>query len=133
MIHSSIILFDGVCILCNSSVQYIIRHDPKAVFSFATLQSDTGQLLLQKFNLPQQHLNSIILIQDDIAYQKSTAVLKIARQLSGAVKIFYGFIIVPAFIRDAVYTFIARNRYKWFGQKNECMIPGPALQKRFLK
>ena len=127
-----IILFDGVCNLCNGSVQYVIRHDRYAIFKFASLQSDSGQQLLHKYNLPQSNFNSFVLIQDDKAYTRSTAALKVAAKLSGIVKLLYGFIIVPAFIRDAVYNFIARNRYKWFGKKDTCMIPTPALKSRFL-
>lgn len=132
MKEGPVILFDGVCNLCNGSVQYVIRHDRYAIFKFASLQSDSGQQLLHKYNLPQSNFNSFVLIQDDKAYTRSTAALKVAAKLSGIVKLLYGFIIVPAFIRDAVYNFIARNRYKWFGKKDTCMIPTPALKSRFL-
>lgn len=127
-----VILFDGVCNLCNSSVQYVIRHDKDAVFKFASLQSDTGQQLLHKYQLPQNNFNSFVLVEDDKVYTRSGAALRVARKLSGIVKLLYGFIIVPAFLRDAVYNFIARNRYKWFGKKDTCMIPTPALKSRFL-
>jgi len=127
-----VILFDGVCNLCNSSVQYVIRHDRDAVFKFASLQSDTGQQLLHKYQLPQNNFNSFVLVEDDKVYTRSGAALRVARKLSGIVKLLYGFIIVPAFLRDAVYNFIARNRYKWFGKKDTCMIPTPALKSRFL-
>lgn len=132
MKEGPVILFDGVCNLCNGSVQYVIRHDRYAIFKFASLQSDSGQQLLHKYHLPQSNFNSFVLIQDDKAYTRSTAALKVAAKLSGIVKLLYGFIIVPAFIRDAVYNFIARNRYKWFGKKDTCMIPTPALKSRFL-
>lgn len=132
MKEGPVILFDGVCNLCNGSVQYVIRHDRHAIFKFASLQSDSGQQLLHKYHLPQSNFNSFVLIQDDKAYTRSTAALKVAAKLSGIVKLLYGFIIVPAFIRDAVYNFIARNRYKWFGKKDTCMIPTPALKSRFL-
>ena len=132
MKEGPVILFDGVCNLCNGSVQYVIRHDRHAIFKFASLQSDSGQQLLHKYHLPQSNFNSFVLIEDDKAYTRSTAALKVAAKLSGIVKLLYGFIIVPAFIRDAVYNFIARNRYKWFGKKDTCMIPTPALKSRFL-
>lgn len=132
MKEGPVILFDGVCNLCNGSVQYVIRHDRYAIFKFASLQSDSGQQLLHKYHLPQSNFNSFVLIEDDKAYTRSTAALKVAAKLSGIVKLLYGFIIVPAFIRDAVYNFIARNRYKWFGKKDTCMIPTPALKSRFL-
>lgn len=127
-----IILFDGVCNLCNSSVQYVIRHDPDAHFHYASLQSESGQLLLKQFNLPTNDFNSFVLIQDGKFYTRSTAALKVAKQLKGFIKIVYGFIIVPPFIRDAVYNLIAKNRYKWFGERDHCMIPTPELKSRFL-
>lgn len=133
MNNNPVILFDGICNLCNGSVQYVIRHDKKAVFSFASLQSDSGQSLLQQYKLPLSEFNSFVLIDNGIAYTKSTAALKVARKLSGPVKFLYGFIIVPPFIRDAVYNLISRNRYKWFGKKDSCMIPTPELKNRFLK
>lgn len=132
MNNGPIILFDGVCNLCNSSVQYVIRHDKKEIFRFASLQSNAGQALLQQYNLPQHDFNSFILIEDNKAYTKSTAALKVARKLSGPVKILFGFIIVPRFIRDWVYEFVSANRYKWFGKKDSCMIPTPSLRQRFL-
>lgn len=128
-----IILFDGICNLCNGAVQYVIKHDSDAVFQFASLQSEAGQNLLQQFQLPKNNFNSFVLIEDGKAYIKSTAALKVAKQLKGGIKLLYGFIIVPSFIRNAVYNIIANNRYKWFGKKNECMIPTPSLQTRFLK
>ena len=128
-----IILFDGICNLCNGAVQYVIKHDAEAVFQFASLQSEAGQKLLQQYNLPQNNFNSFVLIDADKAYTKSTAALKVAKRLKGGIKLLYGFIIVPAFIRNGVYNIIANNRYKWFGKKNECMIPTPSLQSRFLK
>lgn len=127
-----VILFDGVCNLCNSSVQFIIGRDPKAQFRFASLQSAYGQQQMTKFNLPASELNSVLLIKDGKLYQKSSAALHIARMLSGAWPLMFAFIIVPPFIRNAVYDFIARNRYKWFGKKDECMIPTPELKSRFI-
>ena len=132
MTNGPIILFDGFCNLCNSSVQYVIKHDPDAIFKFASLQSDAGQKLLHKFNLTANNFNSFVLIEDNTAYTKSTAALKVAKQLAGLTKLLYGFIIVPPFIRNAVYNLIANNRYKWFGKKEECMLPSPLLQSRFL-
>ena len=132
MPNPPIILFDGVCNLCNNSVQFVIKHDNENKFMFAALQSPTGQALLQQYNLPLQGFNSFVLIQNEIVFLKSTAALHVAKQLSGPVKLLYGFIIVPALIRNAVYNIIAKNRYKWFGKKDNCMIPTPALQSRFL-
>ena len=127
-----IILFDGVCNLCNSSVQYVIKHDPGALFRFASLQGETGQQLLKQFNLSSTDLNSFVLILDNKAYTRSAAALRVTKQLTGPVKFLYGFIIVPSFIRNAVYDLIARKRYKWFGKKDSCMIPTAALRARFL-
>ncbi len=132
MNNNSIILFDGVCNLCNNAVQFVIKHDTLKKFMFTSLQSQTGQGLLQQYNLPQQGFNSFVLIQNEKVFFKSTAALNVAKQLNGPVKLLYGFIIVPAFIRNAVYNFIAKNRYKWFGKKDSCITPTPALQSRFL-
>ena len=126
------ILFDGVCNLCNASVQYVIKHDPDAVFKFASLQSETGQQLLAKYDLAANNMNSFVLIKEGKAYTRSTAALLVARQLKGIIKLLYGFIIVPSFIRNAVYDLISKNRYKWFGKKDSCMIPTASLQTRFL-
>ena len=130
--QNSIVLFDGVCNLCNGAVQFIIKHDPQNNFQFAALQSDAGQKLLKEFSLPLEVFNSFVLIENNKAYTKSDAALKVARRLKGPVRLLYGFIIVPVFIRNAVYRFIAANRYKWFGKKESCMIPTPALRAKFL-
>jgi predicted DCC family thiol-disulfide oxidoreductase YuxK len=127
-----IILFDGICNLCNGAVQFVIKHDPAGIFVFASIQSNIGQKLLQTYQLPINNFNSFVLIQNNEAFTKSTAALKVSKQLKGAVKLLYGFIIVPAFIRNAVYNTIAKNRYKWFGKKEACMVPSPSLQSRFL-
>ncbi len=132
MNHSSIILFDGICNLCNGAVQYVIKHDPHKQFTFASMQSDSGQKLLQQYQLKQTDFDSFILIQDNTVFTKSTAALLVAKKLTGLVQLLGKLIIVPAVVRDAVYNVIARNRYKWFGKKNTCMIPTPALQSRFL-
>lgn len=132
MKQSSIILFDGVCNLCNSSVQFVIKHDTDKKFMFASLQSTAGQLLLKQFDLPLQDFNSFILIENEKVFLKSTAALMVAKQLKGAVKLLYGFIVVPPFIRNGAYNFIAKNRYKWFGKKDSCILPTPELKARFL-
>ncbi len=132
MNQHSIILFDGVCNLCNGAVQFVIKHDKQKHFMFASLQSDAGQQLLKQHQLPQQNFNSFILIENNKAFIKSTAALMVAKQLSGIIKLLYGFIIVPPFIRNSVYNFIAKNRYKWFGKKDTCMMPTQNLTSRFL-
>jgi predicted DCC family thiol-disulfide oxidoreductase YuxK len=128
-----IIFFDGVCNLCSRSVQFIIKKDKKKQFRFASLQGKAGQELLKKFNLPADHFNSFILAEGDQIYTRSTGVLRMLKKLGGGWQLFYGFIIVPKFIRNAVYNWIARNRYKWYGKRNECMVPTPDLKERFLE
>ncbi len=130
--NKSIILFDGVCNLCNNAVQFIIKRDEKHHFLFTSLQSDAAQELLLHFKLKNADFDSILLIQNNKVYQKSTAILHISRYLPGLWKLNFGFIIIPKFIRDFVYTVIANNRYKWFGKKDSCMIPTQELKARFL-
>ena len=132
MYSKPIILFDGICNLCTGAVQFVIRHDPGEIFLFASLQSEAGQQLLKQYNLPATDFGSFTLVQDNKVYTKSTGALKVAKQIKGALRCLYIFIIVPKFIRDAVYTWIAQNRYKWFGKKDACMIPTPELKARFL-
>ena len=127
-----LILFDGVCNLCNGSVQFIIKHDPLKKFSFASLQSDTAQKILRNYTLDTPELYSIILFENGRIFDRSTAVLRIAKELSGWWPFFYLFIIVPPFIRHWVYKLIANNRYKMFGKADECWIPMPELRGRFL-
>ncbi|MFY9310453.1 MAG: thiol-disulfide oxidoreductase DCC family protein [Bacteroidia bacterium] len=127
-----IILFDGVCNLCNSSVQFVIKHDKEAKFKFASLQSKSGQALLKKFNLPLDQFNSFIYVRGDKAIQRSAGALNVLRDLGGFWKLLYGFIIVPPFIRNFVYDYIAKNRYRFFGTRESCMIPTPDLKRRFL-
>ncbi|MAB39496.1 MAG: thiol-disulfide oxidoreductase [Aequorivita sp.] len=127
-----IILFDGVCNLCNGAVTYIIKRDKKNLFKFAALQSEIGQQLISKFNIDTSKVDSIILIDGEKHYEKSSAALRIAKYLSGAYPLLFGFMVVPKFIRNAVYDYIARNRYKWFGKKESCMIPTAKLKDKFL-
>ena len=133
MKQSPVILFDGICNLCNAAVQYVIRHDPKGIFKFASIQSDTGKRLMNDHHIDAVNTDSFILIINNKAFIKSTAALTVARKLNALHPLLYGFIIVPALIRNGVYDFIARNRYKWFGQADHCMLPTPGLQSRFLK
>jgi predicted DCC family thiol-disulfide oxidoreductase YuxK len=130
--HSAIILFDGVCNFCNSSINFVIRHDKKNHFRFAPLQSETGKQLLQQFEAGELPLDSIVLIENNKLYKQSTAVLKIAKQLGGAYRLLYGFVILPSFLRDAVYKYVAKNRYKWFGKKDSCMIPTKEIREKFI-
>ena len=128
----NIILFDGVCNLCNGAVAFIIKRDKKSVFKFAALQSEIGAKLIAKFNIDTQKVDSIILIDGDEYYEKSSAALHIAKHLSGAYPLLFGFMVVPKFIRNSVYDYVAKNRYKWFGKKESCMIPTAELKSKFL-
>jgi predicted DCC family thiol-disulfide oxidoreductase YuxK len=130
--NNQLILFDGVCNLCNSSVDFIVRHDKKGVFKFASLQSDLGQEVMKKFNLPMQKYDSVLLIRQNKVFKKSTAALEIARQLKGFWFLLYGFMIIPAFIRNLAYDLIAQNRYRWFGKKETCRLPTTEERGRFL-
>lgn len=127
-----IILFDGVCNLCNGAINFVIKRDKKDIFQFATLQSEIGQELLSKFKIDTSKVDSIILIDGENCYVKSSAALGISKHLSGGYPLLYGFLILPKFIRNNVYDYIARNRYKWFGKKESCMIPTPELKEKFL-
>ena len=127
-----IILFDGVCNLCNGAVQFIIKHDKKDKFKFAPLQSEFGQNQLVKYQLNRTSMDTFVYLSKGKAYTKSTAALKIAKELRKGWQLFYGFIIIPKFIRDWFYNRIAKNRYKLFGRKESCMLPTPELKEKFL-
>ena len=127
-----VLFFDDVCNLCDSSVQFIIKHDKKKQFMFAPLQSPLGLLAQKEAYGPGREIASVILLYNNTYYTRSAAALHTLRLLGGAWAVLYAAIIIPSFIRDAVYNFIARNRYKWFGKKNTCMIPSPGLKARFL-
>ena len=128
----SIILFDGVCNLCNNAINLVIKRDKKNRYRFTALQEEPGLSLLKRYNINTNDVDSIVLIENEKAYKKSTAALRVARTLSGAWPLLYGFIIVPAFIRNIVYDFIAKHRYNWYGKKESCMIPTPELKSKFL-
>lgn len=129
---SAIILFDGVCNFCNGSVNFIIERDRKGYFKFAPLQSEIGEKLLAENGVNKVETDSVILIEDGRVYAYSTAALRIARRLEGVWKLFYGFIIVPRFIRDFFYKLFAGNRYRMFGKMDACMLPTPEIRERFL-
>lgn len=126
------VLFDGECNFCDASVQFIIKRDPYEHFQFTSLQSETGQQLSKDFGIPED-VDSLVLIEKGKAYTKSGAALRIAKKLDGLWHLAFLFILVPSPIRDRVYDFVARNRYNWFGKKEEaCMLPTPAERKRFI-
>lgn len=126
------ILFDGVCNLCNGAVNFVIKRDKHSYIKFASLQGDKGHQLMRQHNLQTGVFNSFIFIENEKVYTESTAALKVCKYLTGLWPLLYGFIIVPKFIRDGIYKWIAKNRYKWFGKREQCMIPTPETRSRFL-
>ena len=127
-----ILYFDGVCNLCNNTVQFIIRHDRKKQFLFASLQSDAGRRALKEYSHTAAGTGSVLLRYKGRYYEQSGATLEVVRLLGGVWRLLYVFVIVPRFVRDGLYKIVARNRYKWFGKKDECMLPAAALKDRFI-
>jgi len=131
--NKKLILFDGVCNLCNDSVLKVIKYDKKNMFLFTALQSETGQAIINELGIDTASIDSIILYDPKEAYYiKSVAALKIMNQFSGAWKLMQIFSILPGGFNNFFYDYIARNRYKWFGKKESCMIPTPELKAKFL-
>ncbi|CAZ98537.1 DCC1-like thiol-disulfide oxidoreductase family protein [Zobellia galactanivorans] len=129
-----IILFDGVCNLCNGAVQFVIKRDTLDVFRYAPLQSELGKKLIAERNIDSDSIDSIILIDPGVAYYiKSDAALEIGKQLRGYKTLSSILLWIPRGLRDIVYDFIARNRYKWYGKKEHCMVPTPELRAKFLE
>lgn len=128
-----VILFDGVCNLCSSVVQFIIKKDSAHVFRFASLQSTIAKEMLKQHHLPENAMNTFVLIENGKAYTHSTGALRITKHLKGAWPLLYSLIVVPRVIRDAVYNFISRKRYNWFGKKQSCWIPRPEWRELFLE
>ena len=127
-----VILFDGVCNLCNGFVQFVIQRDPEGHFQFAALQSETGRALVEEHGLDPNRIDTVVLVENGRAHLRSDAALRIASGLGGPWPLSQAFFIVPRFIRNGVYNFIAARRYRWFGEKDQCMIPTPELRSRFL-
>ena len=127
-----IVLFDGICNLCNGFVQFIIKRDPHARFAFGALQSDEAKELLANTIVRPEELKTVVYLRNEKVLVRSTAALTIFKDLGGAWVLLYALVIVPANLRDLVYRWISRNRYRWFGQKDSCMIPTPELRARFL-
>ena len=128
-----IILFDGVCNLCNGAIQFVIKRDKKDVFRYAALQSEIGQEMISERGIDTAKTDSIILVAPGLAYYtKSEAALEIAKEFGGLWGLLLVFKWVPSSFRDSLYDVVARNRYKWFGRKDQCMIPTPELQAKFL-
>ncbi|MCX3266871.1 thiol-disulfide oxidoreductase DCC family protein [Pedobacter agri] len=131
MAQKSVIFFDGVCNLCNASVQFAIEHDKQDVFKFTALQGNYAKAILPKFNINLERINSIILVENDRLYTKSSAALRIAKKLNGFWPMLYAFMIIPKFIRDWFYDIIAKNRYKWWGKQESCWVPTTELKEKF--
>jgi predicted DCC family thiol-disulfide oxidoreductase YuxK len=127
-----LILYDGVCPFCTASVLFVIRRDPRKRFHFAALQSPLGRTLLARYRLPQDAFQTFVLITEDGHDTRSTAALKVARELGGPWPLLYGFILVPAPIRDLVYRIVARHRYRWFGKRDACLVPSADIRDRFV-
>lgn len=127
-----IIMFDGVCNLCNRMVQFIIRHDPCARFHFVSLQSENGKLLLRQAGVLDIKCNSVVYLSGERYFLRSTAILHIFKDMRGSWQLLYAFIVIPRFIRDAVYDTVARMRYRICGKRSECMIPSEDTRERFL-
>ena len=127
-----IILFDGVCNFCNGAINFVLKQDKKGIFKFAPLQSEAGQMLLQHYNLSMKEFDSFILIDKGKVYKKSAASLRVMNKLPWYWKEAQILRMIPTAFRDAIYDFIAKNRYKWFGKKEQCMVPTPELRSRFL-
>lgn len=127
-----VVLFDGVCNLCDGAVQFIIKRDKHQKLRFASLQSDYAQDRLQYTDLPPQYLDSFVLLEAGAWYTRSTAALRVCKYLDGLWPLLYAFIVVPKPIRDGVYNWVGRNRYQWFGKKDNCMVPTPELKALFL-
>lgn len=133
-LDKKIILFDGVCNLCEASVQYVIKHDKKDIFRFVALQSDLGQKILNHIGINPAHIDSIVLYQPGVAYfYKSTAAIEIAKGLSGIFSVASVFRILPSGLRDTIYDYVATNRYKWYGKKESCLLPTTELMSKFLE
>ena len=128
-----VVLFDGVCNLCESTVHFVVRRDKNKQFRFASLQSEAAQEILSSHRYDFDTLSSVLLIVDDTLYRKSRAALQIVRRLDGAWPLlYYLFFWVPKLIANPVYDFIANRRYRWFGKKAECWIPDDDLRQRFI-
>jgi predicted DCC family thiol-disulfide oxidoreductase YuxK len=128
----SLLLFDGVCDLCNGAVNFVIERDLNNHFVFASLQSEVGQQIAHKYNLPKGDFNSMVLLKNGKIFLRSNAALEVTKGLTGSWQLLYGFKIIPRFIRDWVYNIVSENRYKWFGRQDQCRMPSVKNQSRFI-
>ncbi|EMS32211.1 YuxK protein [Mariniradius saccharolyticus AK6] len=128
-----VILFDGVCNLCNHAVDFVIQRDKKDRFKFASLQEPFLEGFLKRYHIPNAYLDSIVFVYRDKVYVKSRAALEIARLMGGFWSLLYVLVLVPSFLRDPVYDWIAKNRYRWYGKRSSCRVPTPQEAAKFLK
>ncbi|MFB6232216.1 MAG: thiol-disulfide oxidoreductase DCC family protein [Salinibacter sp.] len=131
--HHALLLFDGVCNLCNGFVNFVIDNDPEGYFVLGALQSDAARPYLQAYGVDPEALNTLFLIENGEIYERSTAALRVARHLQAPWPLLYALIAVPAPLRDRVYDWVSNHRYQWFGKRNQCRVPTPDLQSRFLQ
>lgn len=131
-VDGPLVLYDGECGLCNRSVQTILRHDRRGTFRFAALQSELGRALLERHGLPPEAMNTVVLVDGERAFTKSRAALRIAGKMDAPWPVLRAFALVPGPLRDGVYDWVARNRYRWFGRTDACMLPPPEVRARFL-
>lgn len=127
----TIVLYDGQCSFCNGATQWIIARDRHAKVSFAAIEGDLGQQLMKKYQIPAE-MDSLICIDNDKAYLYSSGAIRVTKYLDGAWKLVYFLTIIPPFIRNPLYRFFAKNRYRWFGKQQSCMLPTPEIRRRFL-
>lgn len=130
-LNRPVLLFDGVCNLCNALVRFTVQFDESGTFRFAPLQSEIGQALLDEHGLPTDDFDSFVLIEEDDCYTRSTAALRVCRHLDGPWPLFYSFAYVPEVLRDPIYELVAEYRYQVFGRKDECPVPSPEIRERF--
>lgn len=128
----AVVLFDGVCNLCNSSINFVIDRDPRGRLAFASLQSPAGQALLAEHGLPTSDFDTMVLIESGRTYLRSSAALRVLGKLRMPWRLLYPLLLIPPFVRNPVYNFIARRRYRWFGRLDACRVPTPELRRRFL-
>lgn len=128
-----VLLFDGVCNLCNGLVRWVVERDPGGTFRFASLQSAAGQAILEAHGLPTDDFETFVMVEGDRYYTKSAAALRVLRRLGLPYALAYAFVAVPRPLRDRVYDFVADRRYGWFGRRDSCMVPGPEIEARFLE
>ena len=129
----AIVLFDGECNLCNAWVNFIIDRDPGGYFKFSASQAEAARPILENYGVTDEAVNTIFLIEDGFLHRRSDAALRIARRLTFPWPLFFGLILIPRFLRDAVYNLVAKYRYRWFGKREECRVPTPELENRFLR